>query len=70
MCVFRLHSRYLFHDTWNILDTLTIVLIFAAFTARIVGLGVGWTEKDDEVGCLTVLHELALRTVDSVFTLL
>ncbi|CAM9566354.1 unnamed protein product, partial [Ascophyllum nodosum] len=36
-------SRYLFYDTWNILDTLTIAVVGAAFVFRILALGEGWS---------------------------
>lgn len=38
--------RYLFQDTWNILDTLTIGTIAMAFVARILGLGGNWSADE------------------------
>lgn len=41
--------RYLFYDTWNILDTLTIVVVAVAFLFRIMALDDGWSAKDEEL---------------------
>lgn len=41
-------SRYLLHDTWNILDTMTIIAILAALVSRLWGYFGESTPSNDE----------------------
>lgn len=45
----RVCVRYLFHDTWNILDVMTVAVIHVAFVSRMLGLGGHWPPARDEL---------------------
>lgn len=42
------YVSYLFQDTWNILDTITIFTILVTFVTRILGLGGDWSSSEDD----------------------